>query len=81
MQFHRVRLIEQDNLPRGHDWALVEHGGRITLFIVEEALTPRKLEEAWAAYRLLTAPRHPRQRLIEPPCPRHPIGNPLLNTA
>jgi hypothetical protein len=79
MQFHRVRLIGQNDLPRGHDWALVEHDGRITLFITEEALTPRKLEETWAAIRLLTAPRHPRPRLIEPPQPRH--ANPLLNSA
>lgn len=81
MQYHRVRLIGQDDLPRGHEWALVEHDECITLFITEEALTPRKLEEAWAAYRLLTAPRHPRPRVIQPPCPRHSTPNPLLNTA
>jgi hypothetical protein len=72
MQYHRVRLIGQDDLPRGHHWALAEHDGRITLFIKHEALTPENLEEAWAAYRLLTKPT-----LIVPPR----MESPLLHTA
>jgi hypothetical protein len=64
VQFHKIHLIGQDELPEGHEWAVVEHDEQITLFITEDALTPRKLEEAWAGYRLLTAPRHPRPRLV-----------------
>jgi hypothetical protein len=76
MQYHRVRLIGQDDLPRGHHWALAEHDGRITLFIKHEAMTPENLEEAWAAYRLLTSPRHPRPKVLQPR-----MESPLLNTA
>lgn len=75
MQFHKIHLIGQDDLPGGQEWAVVEHDGRVTLFILEEALTPRKLEEAWAGYRLLTKPRHP--RVVEP---RQPMPSPLLLT-
>lgn len=76
MQFHKIHLIGQDDLPPGHEWAIVEHDERITLFITQEALTPRGLEEAWAGYRLLTKPRHP--RLVQQ---RLPMMSPLLNTA
>lgn len=75
MQFHHIQLIDESDLPNGQDWVIVEHDEQITLFIVEAALTPRKLEEAWAGYRLLTQPRHPRPWLV----PRR--GSPLLTTA
>lgn len=45
MQFHKIRLVSQDELPAGHEWVIAEHDGRITLFITEAALTPRVLEE------------------------------------
>lgn len=61
MQLHKIQLVENDQLPKGQDWAVVEHAQRITVFITEDALTPRKLEEAWAAYRML-ASRPPRPR-------------------
>jgi hypothetical protein len=76
MQFHKIQLIGQHDLPTGQDWALVEHDEQITLFIKEHALTPHSLEEAWAAIRLLTSPRHPRPRVIQPR-----MASPLLNTA
>lgn len=79
MQYHRVRLVDECDLPAGHDWMLVEHDERITLFIAEDALTPRCLEEAWAAYRLLTGPRHPRPTPVT--IPRQQACLPLLNTA
>lgn len=78
MQFHRIQLIADDGLPGGCDWVLVEHDEQITLFIKEHALTPDILQEAWAAYRLLTEPRHPRPHVV---APRHRAATPLLNTA
>lgn len=72
MQFHKICLIGQDDLPAGYEWAVVEHDGRITIFITQAALTPEVLEEAWAGYRLLVKPSPPRQRPMMPP---------LLNTA
>jgi hypothetical protein len=75
VQFHRIRKVGQSDLPTGHEWVVVEHGERITLFITEAALTPRALEEAWAGYRLLAAPpRPPRPRLVLQ-------LSPMLNTA
>jgi hypothetical protein len=76
MQFHHIQMISEDDLPTGQEWALVEHDEQITLFIKERALTPRNLEEAWAAYRLLTTPRHP--RLVHP---RRIAPSPLMSTA
>lgn len=66
MQNHRVRLIGQEELPRGKEWALVECDERMTLFIAEGSLRTDVLEEAWAAYRLLMAPAPPRPRLGSP---------------
>jgi hypothetical protein len=77
MQFHHIHLIDNTDLPTGQDWAFVEHDEQITLFIKEHALTPRALEEAWAGYRLLTTPRHPKMHLV----PRQHMGSPLMNTA
>lgn len=73
---HHIQLIGDSDLPQGQEWALVEHDEQITLFIIESALTPRKLEDAWAAYRLLTNPRHPGPRLVHT---RQP--SPLLSSA
>lgn len=64
MQFHKICLIGQDDLPAGHEWAMVEHDGRITLFITEAGLRPRVLEEAWAGYRMLTKPRGPQPQVV-----------------
>jgi hypothetical protein len=75
VQFHGIRVVDQSDLPAGHEWALVEHDEQITLFITEAALTPRALEGAWAGYRLLTAPRHP----ARVPPPR--MGSPLFLSA
>ena len=76
MQHHKIQLIGQLELPANQDWALVEHDGQIILFIKEHALTPHCLEEAWAAYRQLTKPRHPRVILAQPR-----MESPLLNSA
>lgn len=60
---HQVRLIDQDDLPVGTEWALVEVDGRVVVFLTPAALTEAGLSEAWAAYRLLaSAPVPPRPR-------------------
>lgn len=55
-----VRMIGDSGLPAGHDWALVEHGGGMTLFVKEShAGDPVIHSEAWAAYRLMDRRRTP----------------------
>jgi hypothetical protein len=53
---HHVRLIGQDDLPAGTDWALAEVEGRMIAFLTPAALTEAALGEVWAAYRLLAPP-------------------------
>lgn len=63
MHNHTVRMVSQENLPAGQRWAMVECDGRMTLFLAEDAVCPAVLEEAWHAYRLLTEPAIPHQRV------------------
>lgn len=49
---HKVTFVGND-LPQGHDWAMVQSDGETHLFIREGALSSGLLEEAWAAYRRL----------------------------
>jgi hypothetical protein len=67
---HHVRLIGQNDLPAGTDWALAEVEGRMIAFLTPAALTEAALGEVWAAYRLLAPPT--------PPTPR--MGSSLLQT-
>lgn len=60
---HAVEYVAPDALPPGHEWAMVEQGHDVFLFINREAVTTPMLEEAWAAYRRLRSGPLPRQRV------------------
>ena len=50
-----IRFVEDDALPEGHDFVLVQSGGDVLMFYRESAVTPQNLEASWAAYRALVA--------------------------
>lgn len=65
---HTVRFVSDEALPE-HEFALLELDGQegAVLFIRGSAVTPRVLEDAWAAYRALSAkPELPRPRRSPP---------------
>lgn len=50
---YEVRRIRDEDLE-GHDWAMVQDGDRITLFVKEGVVGCLDLHaQAWAAFRLL----------------------------
>lgn len=57
---HRVRFVNDDVMPDGHNWALCHVDGKITVYLRESARQlPAKdaaavLESAWEGYRNLT---------------------------
>ncbi len=50
---YQVRVIGPQDLPTGHDWALVEVDGSVTALVKESALGLCTVAELWAAYRRL----------------------------
>jgi hypothetical protein len=50
MREREIHLIEDDQLPEGHTWALCRVGDEYHLFIKKSAVHPKALEAAWAAY-------------------------------
>lgn len=58
-----VMEIDEDALPEGHDWILIDEPGRVTFAYARGRLTPQAIAEGWAAYRRVMqraspAPRH-----------------------
>lgn len=50
---YSVVFIADDELPDGHDWAMIRSTAGVVLAVKRDRLTPRVLEEAWCAYRRL----------------------------
>jgi hypothetical protein len=50
---YAVKYVSDEELPPGHDWALVRQGSNVWAFFKESAVCPRVLEQAWAGYRAL----------------------------
>lgn len=49
---YAVKFVADGDLPDGHAWAMAHDAdGNVFAFIKHTCLTPRVLEEAWAAYR------------------------------
>jgi hypothetical protein len=50
---HQVRFVDDDELPEGHDFVLVQVGTDYMAFLKTSTVNPKSLELAWAAYRAL----------------------------
>lgn len=48
---HAIRFVDDDAMPEGHDFVLVQTPAGAAIFYRISAITPRLLEESWAAYR------------------------------
>ena len=48
---YSIRFVDDDHLPAGHDFVLVEREGEVMVALRESAVGPSLLENAWAAYR------------------------------
>lgn len=59
-----VRFIDDDALPAGHDFVMVRTDEDTMFFVKRTKVTPRVLEQAWAAFRAL--PGVPEQIRHEP---------------
>jgi hypothetical protein len=54
-----VRFANDDELPPGQDWMLLEVEGKTYCVVRSSKVCPEVLEEAWAGYRrLVDAERH-----------------------
>lgn len=64
---HRVRFVDDDALPEGHDFVFVTVGERQVGFLRRSAVTEELITEAWAAlracYEPVPAPAPPRPNL------------------
>lgn len=71
-----VRFVRDDQLPKAQDWAMVRvHGGMTYFFIKESRITPRALERAWLAFRMLAGvPRGPLPIPEQRSIPTQPTG-------
>lgn len=65
MAHHEVAFIDDDELPEGQDWALLQVGEDVYFVVKRSRVSPEVLEEGWAAFFLLLQSR---PRLI--PVPR-----------
>lgn len=63
MHNYRVVFVSDHALPEGQAWAMVDHEGTTYCVFKQAHLTPNVVEEAWAAYRILTSLPTPRQPL------------------
>lgn len=48
-----VRFIDDHELPEGHDFAMIRTPEDCVFFFKRSKVTPKVLEQAWAAYRAL----------------------------
>lgn len=42
-----VAFVNDDELPEGHDWALVQDAGNLWFLIKQSRVTPAVLTDAW----------------------------------
>lgn len=60
-----IQVIEENELPDGHEWAIVDEGDHITAFLTPQAVgDPGMLAEAWAGFRMLAIPRQEEWRRL-----------------
>jgi hypothetical protein len=52
-----VKFVNDSKIPAGHDFMVVALPDGAVTFLRESALSPKSLEDAWAAYRALRSPR------------------------
>ncbi len=53
---HHVRLVPDDALPEGQDFAFVDcHDDDLWLLLKKSRVTPKVLEEAWTTYRTMVS--------------------------
>ena len=53
MLSYDIRVVADTALPVGHDWALIQHGQRMTLVMKQKSKDDLCVRaQAWAAYRL-----------------------------
>lgn len=50
---HQIQFVDDDALPEGHDFILVQAPAGTAIFYRASAITPRTLEASWAAYRAM----------------------------
>lgn len=50
---HCIKFVEDQEMPEGHDFILVETPDGALLFYREGALTEETLMDSWSAYRAL----------------------------
>lgn len=52
---HRLKCIEEHDLPAGVDWAVLQFEDGEVLVVIKRTMisSPRVLADAWAAYRQL----------------------------
>lgn len=61
-----IELVEDDVLPEGCDFMLIQAGEDFGIFYRASAVNARVLEDSWAAYRLLgeVPPRSPLRLVV-----------------
>lgn len=63
MSMYGVKFIEDNQLPEGTDWAMVQDRGDFLFMVKRSRISEAVLTEGWEAYRKLTA-------AVEVPVPR-----------
>lgn len=53
-----IRFTGNDAIPSGHDFMLVMCDEHATIAYREDRVTPRNLEDSWAAFRTATGPQY-----------------------
>jgi hypothetical protein len=48
---YAILEVNEDALPAGHDWILIDEPFRVTFVYVRGRLTAQVLADGWAAYR------------------------------
>ena len=59
---HQIEFVEDEQLPEGTDWAMVEARGDYLFVVKRSRVCPAVLEEAWEAFILMTASAVPQPR-------------------
>lgn len=50
---HAIQFVSDEVMPEGHDFIFVQVPTGALVFYRESAITPKTLEDSWAAYRAL----------------------------